>query len=92
LIGLVKAGCQQQWQQPHNALGRQLHPAIPFSLSIPAGGRCRRPHSVAASGIRIWNSVPRPAFDCTSTLPWCNWRIRYVIASPIPLPPVLVVK
>ena len=60
-LGFVNAPRQQQrQQQPCSAPGAQLHVSNPFVSSTMAGCRCRRPHSVAASGMRSENSVPRP--------------------------------
>ena len=50
-----------------NCVADHSGPRPPFS--IRAGRGCRRPRSVAASGIRSRNSVPRSTLDCTATLP-----------------------
>jgi len=66
------AARQQERHEPHGNSCRRFHPRVP-------SGFAHSPAEDAAShswrqGILSWNSVARPAFDCTSTLPW--WQLE----------------
>src|SRR5215472_9742756 len=82
---------QKDKAQGHDRLGSKwLHALLTESPAATRG--CSPPAPLSESGSRRKKVVPCPSSEVNSTLPWCNCTTRYAMASPIPLPPFLVVK